>query len=1053
MLNIHISNSLEHLSDKFSESIKSRRDPFKKELIITQTTGMKRWLSINVVKNNSILANFDFLKPNQFFDKYLFSHFRNSYEYNYFNQNDLTWILYDILGSKIVLEDKKFSLITNYINSDEIKRFRISKIIADLFDQYSIYREDYISLWNRGYLHDSNNVNEVWQSLLYNMVKEKIALYSSEKESIDRVNLKEILLEKLKSRNSNLVEDVRSIERVSFFGIAILTGFHFKILEIVSKFIDVDFYIVSPFNNSFENFSIVSSFVDSYSTIIKDLFYILKSGKNSHFHNEFISDVRKNTLLDSIKYSISNNTEKIENIGLDDSIRVSSCYTPFREIEVLYDNLMDILEDRSVEPSDIIVMTPNINEYVSYIDVIFKSSDDENYIPYSIADRDLISEDSPINVVSKILNLSKGNYEAEELLSILESEFVKRRFGIVDMEIIRSIIKSASIKWGLDIDSTVKFGSYDNRFNSWEHGLKRIVLGYAISGEPLMEDGVYPIDSVEGNDSLEGLKIYGFIESIKWVDSFRSRKLSLKEWGSFLKEIFDRFIALDYSQIDMKEEFDSIINLYNSDTIKVSYKVMRESFTNSSYHSDKGLGFLSGGITFCSLLPMRSVPHKVVAIIGLNEHSFPGANDTIGFDLMIREKRVGDRDIKNSNKYLFFEALLSAKNYFYLSFQGKSPKTNKQKNGSKVIYDFIDFLGEKLSEDSENIWNSIVKEYPLHGYSRNYRISENNLHTYIKRYSAKTVNSVEREVELIENLIDESKEFSGKSTLFSFCSFFMSPVKYFYNNILGIYLNDEERMIEGCEKFEIDDSLSKWSIGSSILNGETVENIVSLGVKKYGNIPLGNLSEVSIRKVEEKYDSIVKSKLILTNNKEGEFLDVEYRGIEGRIYSIFGKEHSVFFPSSNFYKYLIFTFVEHLFLNIYGDYTTNFNSRDENLDKDSQIVLGPVDSLKSKSILDRLISIFKVGSLFPLNILPETGYNYYRKLRFPKRIKNGEIASSDQNPYGSAKKNWIKESEFNPYILNEYGDSFFDENSNLGNNFKYLSEMIFKDLVVMTIDK
>lgn len=43
----------------------------------------------------------------------------------------------------------------------------------------------------------------------------------------------------------------------------------------------------------------------------------------------------------------------------DYSVRVHSCHSPMREVQVLYDQILDAIEhDPSLAPSDIVVMTP-----------------------------------------------------------------------------------------------------------------------------------------------------------------------------------------------------------------------------------------------------------------------------------------------------------------------------------------------------------------------------------------------------------------------------------------------------------------------------------------------------------------------------------------------------------------------------------------------------------------------------------------------------------------------------------------------------------------------
>ena len=74
-----------------------------------------------------------------------------------------------------------------------------------------------------------------------------------------------------------------------------------------------------------------------------------------------------------------------------------------------------------------------------------------------------------------------------------------------------------------------------------------------------------------------------------------------------------------------------------------------------------GRSFLTGKVTFCAMLPMRSIPFKILCMLGMNDGAFPRKTSELGFDLIARYPRRGDRSLRSDDRYLFLEAVISAR--------------------------------------------------------------------------------------------------------------------------------------------------------------------------------------------------------------------------------------------------------------------------------------------------------------------------------------------------------------------------------------------------------
>ena len=148
-----------------------------------------------------------------------------------------------------------------------------------------------------------------------------------------------------------------------------------------------------------------------------------------------------------------------------------------------------------------------------------------------------------------------------------------------------------------------------------------------------------------------------------------SGKKTPGEWASRLTHLVDDFFSADESMEIEKQilgrAFDFLANLskvYGFDQ-EIGLPEIRFWLKNH-LANQKGGGFISRGTTFCAMLPFRSIPAKIICLIGMNSNACPREHHLSGFDLMAAHPRPGDRNGRNEDKYLFLQALLSARERF-----------------------------------------------------------------------------------------------------------------------------------------------------------------------------------------------------------------------------------------------------------------------------------------------------------------------------------------------------------------------------------------------------
>ncbi len=472
------------------------------------------------------------------------------------------------------------------------------------------------------------------------------------------------------------------------------------------------------------------------SMVQKDILFMQDRGAaNSSQDDTILKDILKD---DKDKQSNKSNENRtiisLKDVKKDRSIVISSCHSPMREVEVLNDYLLELFDSNlDITPADILVMTPDIESYAPFVRAVFTTPEDDRFkIPFSIADLSIKSVSHTVDVFMNILLLPQTRFEVPFIMDILECDDVARRFALEsrDIALIREWIKQTAIRWGEDGKYRERIGLPRFEENSWRAGLDRLMAGYAMigQGEQFLtttftdqEVSILPCDSVEGNSSTILGALSRFFNILSSTAEKMASNMSLSQWSDFLMSVTDQLFLPDEESSDMVQEIrDSLNELKRMEELTgfsapVSSKVIKSWFDQAISKEYHDFNFLNGGVTFCAMLPMRSIPAKVICILGLNDKTFPRIDSSPNFDLIKQKPRRGDRSLRNEDRYLFLETLISAKERLYLSYTGQGIEDNSVIPPSVVISELLDYLdqGFVVNENHPNQDSSVVKSDEL----------------------------------------------------------------------------------------------------------------------------------------------------------------------------------------------------------------------------------------------------------------------------------------------------------------------------------------------------
>ena len=823
MLEIYTGNRLETLVSAFGDMAAKAplASPFEREWIVVQSRGMQRWLSMRLAAQFGVWAGAEYPFPNALLQRlFEWLGLSEKTEGESFSKEAICWSLVRLLPE--MLEGDSFAPLRGYLEGDRdgLKLFQLCGRIADTFDQYTLFRPDLLAAWEAGGDDAARDWQpELWRSLV------------AESAGKHRGQLQAEFIRKVKK--ATLPDDFP--KRISLFGVSYMPPYHVEMLQALAARIPVNLFLLSPTREfwtdivSRRRLFRMSERERALSTEGNPLLASL--GKSGREFAELLLDVGEvedeYDLYDDPGAGMQLRALQSDMLNLrgdgteakhpapaasDRSVQVHSCHNPLREVEVLHDNLLDMLDHLpGLEPRDIVVMTPDIETYAPYIATVFGASGPgEPRLPHSIADRRMLDEGGVAPAMLKLLELYGSRHAAPALFDLLSSPPVSRHFrlGEKELDTVRRWIEQTRIRWGMDERSRSKLGLPPFRENSWRAGLERLLLGYAMPDEGRLFDGVLPFE-VAGDAETLG-KLADFIDAVDQLSKRFSRPRTLDDWRDHFFWTLESFIEADDDSerelAHVKEEIDKLTSLAVKSRFEgeVSAQVMIAWMRSRLEQFEMGLGFMTGGITFCAMLPMRSIPFRVVAMIGMNDGAFPRQQRPPGFDLLAREPRKGDRSVRGDDRYLFLESILSARDVLYLSYVGQSVRDNTPLPPSVLVSELLDAIDRGFAfPDGEDAASRLVVKHRLQGFSPAYFASGSHLFSYsADNFRALAGRDSVTERPFIESPLDDLADEERRVTLDDLAKFFANPAAYFLERRLGLKPSSAAQPLEEREPFE-----------------------------------------------------------------------------------------------------------------------------------------------------------------------------------------------------------------------------------------------------------
>ncbi|NGP88015.1 exodeoxyribonuclease V subunit gamma [Fodinibius halophilus] len=840
MLNFFYGSELEPLARRLCAEMKDNlpENPLAPEIFVVQNHGIGQWLSLYLAdQEEGIAANMEFEFPSERIWKLIRSIDDDIPKDLPSDRGPMTWSLVELFEDEQLLD--QFPNLRRYISDPDpeqraMRSWKLASKIADVFDQYLIYRPDMINHWEQKKLATGSVDAEGWQMQLWNRLTNHWKDYYDGKW-LHRAELQQQLIRHIE--NGTL--DTQELPvRITIFGVSTASPAFIETMVKLSKLTEVYFYHLTIDPDKKESDAFVNPLLQSLSAegtgFMKQFSAAVRSDavikKEVNWEEVTTTDEPRQSVITAIQSDLKEDSPllgpKLKVPAADRSVQVHSCHSPMREVEVLYDQLLSLFDRQpDLNPDDVLIMTPDIETYAPMIEAVFGTPDEgQPAIPYAIADRGIEGERPAIEAFQKILELSESRFKITEVLDLLDSDPIQEAFGYGEEELNRleQWIRDNNIRWGIDGSSKADMGLPPSNHFTWQAGLQRILLGYMMrSSDDELYQHIYAYGEVESSDDAALAGTFSRLLNQLFECNKRCREArSPEQWQHQLESLVDRFLPdnRDYFR-EIARIRDAISGLTEETELggcnkQIPFAIVRRWLADQLEEKTTGGGRIGRGVTFSSLMPMRSIPFEVIGMIGLNEGSFPRSKIPIEFDLMHLDPQPGDPVQSEEDRYLFLENLLSVRSTLYFSFVGQSNRQDAEFPPSVVLKEFLDHLQEHYGLRPEDM----LTKHRLQPFSPRYFEGEQHF-SYSKsqlELSRSLANGEENGTAFFEEGLGEAEAEWKQLSVNDLISFFQHPAEYLLRNRLGIYLRDEDIITEDREPFALD-KLAEYNVGQPLL--------------------------------------------------------------------------------------------------------------------------------------------------------------------------------------------------------------------------------------------
>ena len=702
----------------------------------------------------------------------------------------------------------------------------------------------------------------------------------------------------------------------------------------------------------------------------------------------------------------------------DLSVQVHACHGPARQVDVLREVLVGLLaDDPTLEPRDILVMCPDIETYAPLISAAFGMAEvttegdghPGHQLRVRLADRALSATNPLLGLAATLVELAGGRLTATQVLDLAAEAPVRARFGFSDDDLDRlhRWVGDAGIRWGLDVVHRGRYGLQLDG-NTWRSGLDRVLLGVAMSGDDhRYAGGVLPLDDVGSGDVDLAGRFAEMLDRLHQFVAAAGSATTVTAWVEALGQGVGTLTRVAPTEAWQVAQFDrelSRIAVAGDGETALRLSDVRRLLAQRLGGRPTRANFRTGTLTVCTMVPMRSVPHRVVALLGVDDGLFPRAATPDGDDALARRPLTGERDPRSEDRQLMLDAIMAARDTLVVTYSGAGEHNAGERPPAVPLGELLDALDVTADDGARGL----VVRHPLQPFDvRN--LTPDELvpeRPFSFDRDALAGARVARETRVtVGPLVSEPlpEQPVTEVSLADLKAFFDHPVRAFLRQRLDVSAVLSAEELDDGVPIDLG-GLDKWAVGDrlvqDVLAGRSPQDGMTAELLR-GLLPPGRLGIRQLRDIAEVVQPIVTRAMEVRQGTERSIdVDIEVGGtrVVGTVGPVFGSDLVTVGYSSLGAKQRFRVWIDLLALTV-ADPDRNWRSHAVGRfgRRAQRALAGPLDH-RAEGWLAELVDLHRRGLREPLPIPPRTALKYAEEsaqLRMGADVRPGERAARE----------------------------------------------------------
>jgi exodeoxyribonuclease V gamma subunit len=717
-------------------------DPFAAEVVAVPAKGVERWLAqrlshvLGTDTGDGVCANVDFPWPSTLVDLALQATSTEHAEaVERWAPERSVWPLLDVIDASIPSEPWCQSLAQHLGSGAEDKgrRLTVARRLAGMYDEYGQARPEMLRAWaaGRDERGDGSPLDDDlrWQAELWRRLRDILGTPSPAE-----------LLEDACAQLREQPDRSALPARLSVFGASRLSPARLRVLAALAEHRDVHLWLhhSSPAlwdavaqappavrrTDDTHRRRLANPLLTSLSRDVLELQQLIARcapGSRTVLHG---SGPNPGTLLGRLKQDLADDrvlTDPPQLGNSDRSVQVHACHGRTRQVEVLREVIVGLLaDDPTLEPRDVLVMCPDVETFAPIVAATFAiGAEDDAAHPAAglrvrLADRALRQTNALLAVLSQLLELGTARITASQVLDLAGTPAVRQRFGFDDDELerLRDWTVGAGVRWGLDGEHRATWRLGEVEQGSWRDGLDRLLLGAAMEGALDSWGNVVPLDDVDSSDIDLAGRLAEMVDRLAAARQLMSTRHTATDWMTGLEDAVTALAATtydtDWQLLQLRGELGDIAESAGGSTALLGLADVRALLAGNLAGRPTRASFRTGTLTVCTLVPMRSVPHRVVCLLGLDDGVFPRQGSHDGDDVLARDPWVGERDPRSEDRQLLLDAIGAAEDHLVIAYTGADERTGAPVPPAVPLGELLDALDRTASAPSGSRVRDVV---------------------------------------------------------------------------------------------------------------------------------------------------------------------------------------------------------------------------------------------------------------------------------------------------------------------------------------------------------